>query len=328
MRIDIRSLLAATAVAAFAASTWQVDAGWAVALLLILSACGAVRLGRPEGENSHKATLLVASAGAAAILLGWFAQRLICGTRPGLLWGTVAFVCLVCSLAAVASRSPNFSRWMQRALFAAALVFLVAVGIRYFQTRHAQYLMARHIVDVAYPYPGFGVVDLEPSNDDVTHLRVRMRVLMGIAKVNYLLARREMHSSDWQAASQINTLRDFTIERVKIESTDVGDIKFATKPRLYIWETDLNGDSLAKILCATDAACVTLSCTRVASYKGLSRASSLREIFFYDIRITDQLVDELSKLPSLVNLKFLENAKPSDAQITKLRNAHPNLVIE
>jgi hypothetical protein len=328
MRIDIRSLLAATVVAAFAASTWQVAPGWAVALTWILSACGAVRLRRPEGENSYKASLVVACAGAAAILIGWFAQRLICGTRPDLLWGTVTFACLVSSLAAVATRILNFSRWMQRALFASALVFVVAVGIRYFQTRHAQFLMARHIVDVAYLYPSLGVVDLEPSNEDATPIRVRMRVLMGIAKVNYLLARREMQSSDWQAASQMDTLLYLTIERVKIESTDVGDIKFATKPRLFIWETDLNGDSLAKILCATGSASATLSCTRVASYEGLSRASSLRELFFYDMRITDQLVDELSKLPSLVRLKFYENSKPSDAQITKLKNAIPNLVIE
>ena len=327
MRIDIRSLLAATVVAAFAASTWQVDPGWSVALTVILSACGAVRLGRPEGENSHKATLVVATAGAAAIGIGWFMQHIICGTRPGLLWGTVAFVCLVSALAAITTRSKPFARWMQRTLLATLIVFIVAFGIRYYQTRHEQLLMARHFVDVAYPYPSLGVVDLEPTNEDATPFRVRMRVLIGIAEINDLLARREIAPSHWRAASQINTLLYLTMEHIEIESTDVPDIKFMAKPRLYIWETDLHGDSLAKILCATDTGSVTLSCTRVASYEGLSRASNLRELALYDMPVTDQLVDELSKLPSLRNLKFWENAPPSDAQLERLKRAIPDLII-
>lgn len=328
MRVDIRSLLAATVVAAFAASTWQVDPGWAVALTSILAACGSVRIGQPEGESSIKATSIVGMCGGVALVLGWSIQYLAFGLRPGLLWGTVAFTCVASSIAAIATHSPVFARWMQKTLMAAALFLIVAFCVRYYQTRHSQFLMARQVTDVGYPFPGLGVVDLEPSGDDSTPLRVRMRVLLGVAEVNSLLVKREMKLAQWEAASKIDTLLDMSMERTKVEASDIPEVKFTTQPRLYIWQSDLNDDSLSKILRTTDSGSVTLSCTRVTSYEGLSKANKLREIVFFDMQITDELIDELSKLPSLLRVKFWDNAKPSDVQLARLKEAIPGLVVD
>jgi hypothetical protein len=325
MRIDIRSLLAATAVAAFAASTWHVDPGWAVAVTAIMAAAGAVRLGLPYGvRESVKATVSVLLIGIFALLIGLVTQYLLCGPRPGLLWGTVAAV----SWVVIAFRTERIARATLRVLGSAILGLLATLVIRYYVTSHEQQLMAHHYADVVYSFPSLGTIDTEPTNIDATPVRTRLRILLGIARVNSLVCKSDLNQGDWSAVSKINSLTHLNFNYAKIgRLDDINISQFTSKPTLCFFQCELAGESLAKIVSATNTGFLLLSCTPVESFKGLSQASSLRELVFSETGITDELLNELVKLPSLGRLTFYENAAATDEQLAKLKEAIPGLIV-
>jgi hypothetical protein len=318
---DLRGLLALTSVAAFVSMVSQVEAGLAIVFAVIFAWCGLMAHLNPVGSTSrYRAVVFVFLIGLTIASLATALQYFVFGSRPYLMWGTVLAAAIGTSLAAIAVCRPTVGRWLKRIVTSIVLIACCYLGLYGYLYRHQIHLSARH--DCSF-CPRFEFMQ-EVGRDGfiLNHLRAST----GLVEICGVGIRSELSLPEWTALFDIDSMSYVQFANIKIDcqSSPLAESSIDT---LYFDHCELTGESIAAIATKSKATFIQLVNCQVDSFKGFSGANELQYLRLQKTPITEQLLDELWRLPKL-RILSVEPGALTDSQHDCIRAKNASVKIQ
>jgi uncharacterized protein YjbI with pentapeptide repeats len=311
---DLRGLLAVTSVAAFVAMLSKIDLGVAVALGANFTASALMAHLYPVGSPiRYRAMGAVFLIGIVSTCIATTIQFFIFGSRMYLMWGTVLVACIGIVVGAAAVCRPSWMRWATRFLISILLLVVCYLIVHCFLNRDSISLSLRHD---AYFLPRYEFTQ-EGSFLSQNWVLNRLRAAVGLAELFTIDFRGEFTATD-----QKQLFNGGSIANVHFSGCTV-DLPTESLPQCNLDSVQfssckLRGKSLGTFVAASNSTYIDFADCQVESFEGLSAATNLRWINIERMSISDELIDEILKLPKLRGMN-LNDVVLSESQLERLR---------